>query len=445
MEYSLVHPEPISRISTPTKDAKHQPRPSRSARTSLRAWKWELATWLLGTTALCAIVTLLILYRDKPLKEWTANFRLATAIAALSQVAQSALLVSVSSCIGQLKWSYLRKERSTLDISRFEQASRGPQGSLMLLLSIHPFSIKGTFSSTSATIGRSVQYVNDATNASFVEVNGVPPSSNPIMYHPHMAKGILAGILDDVSNPSDVIGSCQAEVCTWAPYQTLTVCSFVEDVSADGTMLYVNSMGDSRVHTHINLDWQIRPGISIDSRYQYCVMGHNNEEYCVGDADITEWEYLIAESLTGAAAVYPNETSYGFTGQYAPNIASDVLGDSPAYCTGSEAGGFEQRINNIAISMSNTLRTGKNAVPIKGTEWTKEQFFDVTFYWLSFPLAIYLTITLFLFSTIVTSGKADMPLWKSSQLVLLQATNSSNRMQSLDQVELEARSTRVKL
>ncbi|KAI2479997.1 hypothetical protein Ptr902_08178 [Pyrenophora tritici-repentis] len=141
------------------------------------------------------------------------------------------------------------------------------------------------------------------------------------------------------------------------------------------------------VDTQINLDWQIRPGISIDSQYQYCVTGHNNEEYCVGDADITEWEYLIAESLTGAAAVYPNETSYGFTGQYAPNIASDVLGDSPAYCTGSEAGGFEQRMNNIAISMSNTLRTGKNAVPIKGTEWTKEQFFDVTFYWLSFPLA----------------------------------------------------------
>jgi hypothetical protein len=63
---------------------------------------------------------------------------LATAIAALSQVAQSALLVSVSSCIGQLKWSYLRKECSTLDISRFDDASRGPQGSFMLLLSTGP-------------------------------------------------------------------------------------------------------------------------------------------------------------------------------------------------------------------------------------------------------------------------------------------------------------------
>jgi hypothetical protein len=120
-------------------------------------------------------------------------------------------------------------------------------------------------------------------------------------------------------------------------------------------------------------------------------------------------------------------------------------------------------MNNIAISMSNayatsgpcsylfctdmitSLRTGKNAVPIKGIEWTKEQFFDVTYHWMSLPLAIYLIITLFLFSTIVTSSKADTPLWKSSPLVLLEAMDSSNRMQSLNQVELEARSTRVKL
>jgi hypothetical protein len=138
MEYSPVHGEPISGISTPGEDTKPQPRSSRLPWTSIIAWKWELVTWLLGTTALGAIIILLILYKDEPLKKWTAEFRLATAIAALSQVAQSALLVSVSSGIGQLKWSYLRKERSTLDISRFEEASRGPQGSLMLLLSTRP-------------------------------------------------------------------------------------------------------------------------------------------------------------------------------------------------------------------------------------------------------------------------------------------------------------------
>ncbi|EUC48596.1 hypothetical protein COCMIDRAFT_33877 [Bipolaris oryzae ATCC 44560] len=370
-----------------------------------------------------------------------------------------------------------------------------------------------------------------------------------------MSKGILTGILDDISSPSDVTGSCQAEFCTWEPYQTLAVCSFVDDVSAEGAMydpVYVlgpdspngspmysvgpeswsrDQMGvnisetfwmntqvdwqepDSRaegheplrnisttyvayyppcdhdgnprtdwvgqrddaanwkgfrgslilclqtlnstynstmqtkvIDTQIDLDWQIKPGVTNNSQYRYCVTGRGNEEYCVGDTDITEWEYQMATSLTGAAAIYPNEANYTFSGQLAPNIVIDVLGDSPAYCNGSNVeGGFERRMNNIAISMSNALRTGNNAVPFRGTGWTKEQFFDVTFYWMSLPLAIYLTITLFLFSTIVTSSKADTPLWKSSPLVLLEAMNSSNRMQSLIQVESEARGTAIKL
>jgi hypothetical protein len=52
---------------------------------------FNLKTWLLGTGALGAIVTLLVLFKDGPLKKWTPDFRLATVIAALSQVAQSSL------------------------------------------------------------------------------------------------------------------------------------------------------------------------------------------------------------------------------------------------------------------------------------------------------------------------------------------------------------------
>lgn len=61
------------------------------------------------------------------------------------------------------------------------------------------------------------------------------------------------------------------------------------------------------------------------------------------------------------------------------------------------------------------------------------------------PLAIHLVITLFLFATIATSSKADTPLWKSSPLVLLEAMDPSNRMQSLDQVKMEAWDAHVKL
>lgn len=106
---------------------------SRSLDTLLREWKYEIATWLLGSSALGCIVALLVIFRDCPLQEWTSRFLPAPVIAALSQVAQSAFLYSISACIGQLKWDWLRQTRSASDLGKFEEASRGPQGSLMLL------------------------------------------------------------------------------------------------------------------------------------------------------------------------------------------------------------------------------------------------------------------------------------------------------------------------
>jgi hypothetical protein len=116
----------------PQAQADRTPR-SRALGSLMYEWKWEISTWLLGTCAIGSIVALLIVFDDRPLSEWTPRFRPAPAVAALSQVAQSALLVSVSSCIGQLKWDWLRRTRSTSDLDKFESATRGPHGSLMLL------------------------------------------------------------------------------------------------------------------------------------------------------------------------------------------------------------------------------------------------------------------------------------------------------------------------
>jgi hypothetical protein len=122
----------VSEGSVSEKDTRG-PSQSRSVRTLLWEWKWEFLTWLLGTGALASLVALLVVFRERSLEDWTLDIGLATVVAALSQVAQSALLVSVSSCIGQLKWDWLRSKRSVSDLDRFEEASRGPQGSLMLL------------------------------------------------------------------------------------------------------------------------------------------------------------------------------------------------------------------------------------------------------------------------------------------------------------------------
>jgi uncharacterized integral membrane protein len=93
-------------INTPSKNMIERPRESRYL---VKAWRWEAFTFLLGTGAFTAILGLLLSFQNKPASE--VNFRIGASdiqitavIAALAQVAQSALMVPISYCIGQLKW-----------------------------------------------------------------------------------------------------------------------------------------------------------------------------------------------------------------------------------------------------------------------------------------------------------------------------------------------------
>jgi len=79
----------------------------RTSRSPMWHWRWEIFTFCLGTGAFVSIVALLFNFHNKeapalPLGE--KRIQLTAIIAALAQVAQSALLVPISYCIGQLKW-----------------------------------------------------------------------------------------------------------------------------------------------------------------------------------------------------------------------------------------------------------------------------------------------------------------------------------------------------
>lgn len=99
-----------------------------------RDWRWEIFTWILGTTSLLVIVILLLCFQDKPLSSWKSDLQITAIIAVFSQISQSAFLVPVSYCTGQLKWNWFQAENRPLyDIELFDLASRGPDGSIRLL------------------------------------------------------------------------------------------------------------------------------------------------------------------------------------------------------------------------------------------------------------------------------------------------------------------------
>ena len=114
-----------------------RPKPQKKWMKKPGGWFWELVTWLFGTLSILAIVLVLGLFNDKNVEQWKSSIRINTIVSILSQVAVSALMVSVSACVGQMKWVWYQAERSLIDIDidRFDFASRGPLGSVMFLCS----------------------------------------------------------------------------------------------------------------------------------------------------------------------------------------------------------------------------------------------------------------------------------------------------------------------
>jgi hypothetical protein len=120
-------------------DDKRQPRtaPNKHGLVNvMRQWTWEFLTWTVATIAVACIIALLTHFNNRPMNEWKSKVQITAMMAALAQVAQSALLVSAASCISQLKWSWFTKARPVGDIDIYDKASRGPDGCLRLLFQL---------------------------------------------------------------------------------------------------------------------------------------------------------------------------------------------------------------------------------------------------------------------------------------------------------------------
>lgn len=142
----LVESKPIAQHSSKSstqkfsiKDLVETP-PAEPNKFSLRDWQWEFFAAAISLACFTSIVGVLIAYRDKSLSSWNAAFgiTLNTLVATLSTLSKTALLVPVASCLSQLKWIHIVTASRTLnEVQVFDDASRGPWGSLTLIWKIH--------------------------------------------------------------------------------------------------------------------------------------------------------------------------------------------------------------------------------------------------------------------------------------------------------------------
>ncbi|KAF2449614.1 hypothetical protein P171DRAFT_379677 [Karstenula rhodostoma CBS 690.94] len=225
----------------------------------VKRWLLEIISWLLSALCMSAIIITLFFLQGKPLPQhWPMNITLNAYIAVLSRVASASLMLPVSEAVGQLKWSWFQgRSKKMWDFELFDNASRGPWGSLMLLVR--------TKGMTLAALGAAITIFVMAMDPFFQQVVRYPQrtvlqiqnSSIPRVerYEQNNVKILASGqevmspdldmkaAIDqsflDFGVPQYQVGngtqaeiplSCPTSSCTWEPYETLGVCSQCVDV-----------------------------------------------------------------------------------------------------------------------------------------------------------------------------------------------------------------------
>jgi hypothetical protein len=228
----------------------------------LKRWLLELISWTISAVCMAAIIAVLIYLQNKPLPKWPLSrigLTLNAYIAILSKIAGAGLILPVSESLGQLKWSWFQKDSKKLwDFEIFDNASRGPWGSFLLLIR--------TKFKTLAALGAVITIFALALDPFFQQLVSFPDrwtlqaqnSSIPTVttYNPTVPKEFRAGV-EIVQSNIDMVGtldkffydngtqpqafgngtradiplSCPTSNCTWPEYETLGFCNQCADVS----------------------------------------------------------------------------------------------------------------------------------------------------------------------------------------------------------------------
>ncbi|KAK8043183.1 hypothetical protein PG994_013666 [Apiospora phragmitis] len=228
-------------------------------------WRAELLLGFLATASALAIIVLLVYANGRPLDSF--KIPLGLVIAVLGATTRGALAFAIGACLAQEKWNWLRRRPDNLmSFKKFDEASRGPMGSIqllywlnlrhwatlgalvtVLLLGFDPLlqgaiSYEGHLVDAHDLLPPTIPYggrleagsftpnPNAATHGMISHNNKTRFSLEDFSSIPdlNMAAAIYNGFTDA---PSAVNFHCPSGNCTWPPFLSLGVCSSCHDVS----------------------------------------------------------------------------------------------------------------------------------------------------------------------------------------------------------------------
>ncbi|KAI1777017.1 hypothetical protein F4818DRAFT_439378 [Hypoxylon cercidicola] len=236
--------------------------PSKSSRFNLFSnwwWWWEIGAIILCVVCVGLVIKVLQMVENQPIELWPYAIRPNSLISVLTTIAKAAMLIPIASCISQAKWSHFQRRPHALDhLQLYDDASRGPWGSFLLLCSwrlkavaawalaivtlvalgiepsvqqiLEPRNREAPLANATVQIGRAENYTSKAIWSSSIQGYGGPRDPNPhiLELQTALANGLVGSV-------PEVNIECRepATQCTWERFRTLAVCAKFSNVTND--------------------------------------------------------------------------------------------------------------------------------------------------------------------------------------------------------------------
>ena len=213
----------------------------------LRIWWLELLCCVLFVGALAAVIVTIYPYEGRPLPQWPYRLSINSLISVYTVILKAAMLLVAAEGLSQLKWTWYGRSRPLKDLLSFDDASRGPWGSLNLIWRLRGrqfVSRCGAFITVAALIiDPFAQQVISTYDCDILAESGaatIPRTNNFNERGKHieaaidtvsleMQRSINAGIFNPGGN---VAFDCSTGNCTFpSEYHTVAYCSECNDTT----------------------------------------------------------------------------------------------------------------------------------------------------------------------------------------------------------------------
>ncbi|KAJ6032736.1 hypothetical protein N7540_003468 [Penicillium herquei] len=314
---------------------------------TLDTWILEEASMVFSIACLISIYGILIAYNGKQPPTFVYDISLNSIISILATGCKSSLVFVVGEGISQLKWLWFQTRQQLSYMQTFEDASRGPLGSVSLLFQHQGRSI--------ASLGAMIlifmlafdpmvqQIISYSSESIIIATDMLAADALQLRYFNEISDVDLYGAcyLGIWATDFTITPNCPSGNCTWPSYKSVGFCSQCADITSTATL-------DCPEPTHSGSS-SLRGGYIEGKCDVVLPHGHSSNTTVSLNMDATEIDIADSTSITvDSDTVWP-VLAYDYTAQYITTNQTYSNIENPLLTLAHASLGFDSsRITNAS-------------------------------------------------------------------------------------------------